>query len=64
MTAVARSVLVIIFHLLADPQARFRDLGPGYYDTHIDRQRKIGNHIRQLEAPGLDVTLAPKDDAA
>jgi len=60
VTAVARSVLVIIFHLLADPEARFRDLGPSYYDTHIDRQRKIRNHIRQLEALGLDVTLAPK----
>ena len=63
MTAVARSVLVIIFHLLADPEARFRDLGPGYYDTHIDRQRKIRNHVRQLEALGLDVMLAPRDDA-
>jgi transposase len=64
VTAVARSVLVIIFHLLADPEARFRDLGPGYYDTHIDRQRKIRNHIRQLEALGLDVTTAPKHGAA
>ena len=63
MTAVARSVLMIIFHLLADPEARFRDLGPGYYDTHIDRQRKIRNHVRQLEALGLDVMLAPRDDA-
>jgi transposase len=64
LVAVARSILVIIFHLLADPEARFRDLGPGYYDTHIDRQRKIRNHIRQLEALGLDVTTAPKHDVA
>jgi transposase len=64
VTAVGRSVLVIIFHLLADPEARLRDLGPGYYDTHIDRQRKIRNHIRQLEALGLDVTTAPKHSAA
>ena len=56
----ARSILVIIFHLLADPEARFHDLGPGYYDTHIDRQRKIRNHIRQLEALGLDVSPAPR----
>ncbi len=61
---VARSILVIIFHLLADPEARFHDLGPGYYDTHIDRQRKIRNHIRQLEALGLDVTTAPRHGAA
>ena len=32
LAAIARSILVIIFHLLADPEARFRDLGPGYYD--------------------------------
>jgi transposase len=64
LVAVARSILVIIFHLLADPEARFCDLGPGYYDTHIDRQRKIRNHIRQLEALGLDVTTAPRHDAA
>ena len=64
LAAIARSILVIIFHLLADPEARFRDLGPGYYDTHLDRQRKIRNHIRQLEALGLDVTTAPKHDVA
>jgi transposase len=64
LAAIARSILVIIFHLLADPEARFCDLGPGYYDTHIDRQRKIRNHIRQLEALGLTVTLAPQEDAA
>ena len=28
--AVARSILVIIWHLLKDPAARFTDLGPGY----------------------------------
>jgi transposase len=64
IAAAARSILVIIFHLLADPEARFHDLGPGYYDTHIDRQRKIRNHIRQLEALGLDVTTAPRHDPA
>ncbi len=64
ITAVARFVLVIIFHLLADLEARLRDLGPGHYDTHIDSKRKIRNHIRQLEALGLDVTLAPKNNAA
>ena len=32
----ARSILVIIWHLLADPAARFRDLGAGYYASRID----------------------------
>ena len=31
--AVARSILVIIWHLLADPAARYTDLGPGYYQA-------------------------------
>ena len=64
MTAVARSVLIIIFHLLADPEARFRDLGPDFYDNRISRERKIANHVRQLQALGLTVTLTPAEDAA
>ena len=35
LAAIARSILVIIFHLLADPAARFHDLGSGYYDERI-----------------------------
>jgi transposase len=57
LAAIARSILVIIFHLLADPPARFLDLGPGYYDNRISRERKIHNHVRQLEALGLSVTI-------
>ena len=64
LAAIARSILVIIFHLLADPEARFHDLGPDFYDNRISRERKIRNHIRQLEALGLDVTTAPKHRAA
>jgi transposase len=62
--AIARSILVIIFHLLADPAARFHDLGPGYYDERISAERKIRSHVRQLEALGLTVTLTPAEDAA
>ncbi len=57
LAAIARSILVIIYHLLADPAARFRDLGPGYYDNRISRDRKISNHVRQLQALGLTVTI-------
>ena len=59
LVAVARSILVIVWHLLADPTARFHDLGPGFYDTRIDAERKKRNHIRQLEALGYKVTLQP-----
>ena len=31
LVAVARAILVIIWHLLANPEARFRDLGPDYH---------------------------------
>ena len=48
--AVARSILVIIWHLLNNPAARFNDLGPGYYQARTDKDKKIKNHIRQLEA--------------
>ena len=59
LVAIARSILVIIWHLLANPAARYRDLGAGYYTGRIDKDRKTRNHIRQLEAPGYTVTLAP-----
>ncbi len=48
--AVARSILVIIWHLLKDPAARFTDLGPGYYQARTDKDKRINNHIRQIEA--------------
>jgi transposase len=59
--AVARSILVIIWHLLADPAARYADLGPGYYQARTDKDKKIKNHIRQIEALlGHPITITPK----
>jgi transposase len=59
IVAIGRTMLVIIWHLLSDPAARYTDLGPGFYATHIDPERRKRNHIRQLEAPGYKVTLEP-----
>jgi len=59
IVAVGRSILIIIWHLLSDPDARFHDLGPGFYDTRIDADRRKRNHVRQLEALGYTVTLQP-----
>jgi transposase len=59
IVAVSRSILVIIWHLLSDPDARFHDLGPDFYDTHTHASRKKRNHVRQLEALGYKVTLEP-----
>jgi transposase len=59
MVAVGRSILIIIWHLLSHPDTHFHDLGPGFYDTRIDADRRKRNHIRQLEALGYTVTLQP-----
>jgi len=59
LVAIARTLLVIIWHLLADRAARYDDLGPDFYLTTVSTDRKIRNHIRQLEALGYAVTLAP-----
>jgi transposase len=57
-TAVARSLLIIIWHLLADPDARYHDLGQDYYTSRINKEKKIRNHIRQLRALGVDIPLS------
>jgi transposase len=59
-TAVARSILVIVWHLLASSDARFCDLGPDWHASRTDRDKKIRNHIRQLQALGVDVTITPR----
>jgi transposase len=48
-----------MWHLLSDPDARFRDLGADYFVQHTNTQRKIRNHISQLAALGYRVTLEP-----
>jgi transposase len=57
--AVGRSILVIIWHLLSNPEARFTDLGPGWHQHKAGRDRKIQAHLKQLRALGLDVTVTP-----
>ena len=59
VVAVGRSILIIVWHLLADPTVRFHDLGPGFYDTRVNADPKRRNHVRQLEALGYKVTLEP-----
>jgi transposase len=59
IVAVARSILVIVWHLLADPTARFTELGADYYTNRIDSDRRTRHLIQQLQALGHRVTLAP-----
>jgi hypothetical protein len=58
LVAVARSILTIAWHLLADPTARYHDLGADYHTRRIDTERRTRSHVRQLEALGCKVTLA------
>jgi len=50
-------VALIIWHLLADPAARYTDLGYRYYQARTDVDRRLCNHIRQIQALGFAVTL-------
>ncbi|MPZ67421.1 MAG: IS110 family transposase [Pseudonocardiaceae bacterium] len=59
IVVVGRSILVIVWHLLSDPDARYTDLGSDFHDRRIDPERKKRAHIQQLEALGYTVTLAP-----
>ena len=50
-------MLVIAWHLLADPDARFADLGPDWHDR-LAPQRRKRQLIAELERlSGMKVTL-------
>jgi transposase len=59
LVAIARSILVIIWHLLVNPATRFDDLGPDYYTSRIVTQRRVRNYVAQLAAIGYRVTIEP-----
>ena len=59
IVAVARSILVVVWHLLADPTARFCDLGGDFYTRTVNTQRRTRNLVHQLEVLGHRVTLTP-----
>ncbi|MDQ2710413.1 MAG: IS110 family transposase [Actinomycetota bacterium] len=59
IVAVGRSILVAIWHILSTPGATFIDLGADYYDSRINPERRVRNHVRDLQALGYRVTLEP-----
>jgi transposase len=59
VVAVGRSILVVVWHLLSDPDAEFTDLGPDHFTRHVNTDSKKRNYVRQLEALGYQVTLEP-----
>ena len=62
--AVGHSILVIVWHLLANPNARFHDLGSDFYTSRIDKTRRTRHLVRQLEALGHTVPLGAPPMAA
>lgn len=54
--AVGHSILKIAYHLLADPQARYVDLGDHYLDLY-QRDRLKHDLIRRLHSLGIKVTI-------
>ena len=59
--AVMRTQLTIAHALLSDPEAGYRELGPGYHDQRAGTARQARGHIRSLERLGYKVTLEPVD---
>ena len=59
LVAVARSILVITWHLLNDPTTRYNDLGASFYDQHLHNDRKTRHLVHQLQALGHQVTITP-----
>jgi hypothetical protein len=43
----------------SDDDAQFLDLGADYYDSRTNPERKVRQHVRELQALGYTVTLNP-----
>jgi transposase len=63
LVAVARSMLVIIWHLINDPTIRYTDLGADHHQRWTDPVRKTRDLVRQLQALGHEVALTPQPAA-
>ena len=56
--ATGNTQLKVYHKLLSNPGMRYQDLGPDYYQRQAALRRKIAYHVREIEALGLEVTLA------
>jgi len=57
LVATGNSMLTIIHALLADPEARYTDLGPDHHDQRMQARRQARNHVKSLERLGYKVTI-------
>ena len=58
--AVAHSVLVIVYHVLAKGEP-YQDLGPDYFRKQ-EKEQQVRRFVRQLETLGYHVELAPQQE--
>lgn len=58
--AVAHSVLVIVYHVLAKGEP-YQDLGPDHFRRQ-DKEQQARRFVRQLETLGYHVELAPQEE--
>ena len=56
--ALGNTQLRVYHKLLSNPGMRYHDLGPDYYERQAATRRKIAYHVREIQALGLEVTLA------
>jgi transposase len=59
LVAIERSILIVVWHLLANPNARFVDLGSDFYEQRVNKERRTRDLVRQLMALGHQVSLSP-----
>ena len=50
VVATGNTILVIVYHLLSNPDTRFRDLGPDHYELRINKHRRARNLAAALQA--------------
>ena len=57
--AIGHKILKIGWHLLSDPDARYRELGEGYADARREEQT-VQRLVKRLEALGREVSVQPR----
>ena len=57
--AVAHSILVIAYHLMADPEAVYQDLGPDWFTRRANPDARKQRALKQLADLGYHVELTP-----
>jgi transposase len=50
IVATGNTTLIIVYHLLSDPDVRFRDLGADHFESRINKHRRARNLATALQA--------------